>query len=151
MLLPRRLLASLVLLLGAALDAGCHEKGDPVRETLERIVRAARDRDAKGVAVELAVDYRDAAGNGVSDVEGVLRDYFAAYEKVEVRMGDLSIERSEAAARARFRVDLSGRPARASALSGIVPSDESYRFDVRLTPDREGWKIAWAAWEPVPR
>jgi hypothetical protein len=147
----RRLLLQLSPFLGAALLAGCRAKGDPVRETLDRIVRAARDRDAKGVAAELTADYRDAAGNGVSDAEGTLRGYFAGYESVEVTLNDLSVERSAEAARARFRVDLSGRPRRASALSGLVPSAESYRFDARLRPDGPRWKIAWAAWEPVAR
>jgi hypothetical protein len=151
MMLHRRFLLYLVLFFGYAVLAGCRERGDPIRETLDRIVRSTRDRDAKGIAAQLAADYRDAAGNGVLDVEGLLRGYFAAYQSVEVTLNDLSIERSEGAARARFRVDLSGKPRESSGLAGLVPSTQSYRFDVRLTPNGAGWKIAWAAWEPVAR
>ncbi|HTO86797.1 MAG TPA: hypothetical protein VMR54_04620 [Thermoanaerobaculia bacterium] len=151
MKLLRHCLLHLVLFLGVVALAGCRERADPVRETLDRIVRSTRDRDPKGVAAQLTADYRDAAGNGVSDVEGMLRGYFAAYQSVEVTLNDLSIERSEGAARARFRVDLSGKPRESSGLVGLVPSAESYRFDVRLTPDDAGWKVAWAAWEPVAR
>lgn len=151
MKLHRRFVLHLVLFLGVVTLAGCRERGDPIRVTLDRIVRSTRDRDAKGVAAQLTADYRDAVGNGVSDVEGMLRGYFAAYQSVEVTLNDLSIERSEGAARARFRVDLSGKPKESSGLAGLVPSAESYRFDVRLTPDGAGWKVAWAAWEPVAR
>jgi len=133
---------------------GCARSRDPIRETLDRIARAAHARDAAAVAAELSPDYRDASGNGPSDVRRTLAGYFAAYESVDVRLSEVAIERAEGAARARFRADVSGRPRRAGGLAGLLPSVSAYRFDVRLVPDGARWKIAWAAWEevaPVPR
>ncbi len=112
-------------------------------------MKAADARDAAAVGRELADDYRDAAGAGRADVEQTLRGYFAAYEIIEVRLSDVVIERAEGAARARFRVDLSGQPRQASGLAGLLPSSESYRFDVRLVPDGSRWKVEWASWEPA--
>ena len=45
---------------------------------------SARSRDASAVSAQLAPDYRDAAGNGRSDVEHTLRGYFSAYEILDV-------------------------------------------------------------------
>jgi hypothetical protein len=133
----------------AALASGCGKAGDPARETIDRIVQAADARDAAAVVRELAPDYRDASGAGRAEVEQTLRGYFAAYEIIEVRLSDVTIERAESAARARFRVDLSGQPRQASGLAGLLPSSEAYRFDVRLVPDGSRWKVAWASWEPA--
>ena len=137
------------LLLAAA--AGCRRQADPVRETLEEIARAARGRDAAAVTARLSADYRDAAGNGRADIEQLLRGYFAAYEIVDVRIGEVAIERAEGAARVRFRADLSGQPKQASALAGLLPSSVSYDFDVRLAPEGGAWKVAWADWRSVSR
>ena len=144
----RRWFALLALL--AAL--GCRTEGDPVREALDRVAGSADERDVAGVAAHLAADYRDAAGNGRSDVEQTLRGYFAAYESLEVTLRDVSIERAEGAARARFRADLSGRARQETGgLAGLLPSSASYRFDVRLVPEGSQWKIAWASWELIER
>jgi hypothetical protein len=138
------------LVFGVVLLSACREKGDPVRQTLDRVADAARNRDAAAVSRELAADYRDASGNARADVEQFLRGYFAAYEIVDVSLDDVSIERAEGAARARFRADLSGQPRQRAGVAGLLPSSESYRFDVRLVPEGSRWKIAWAAWEPEP-
>jgi hypothetical protein len=140
-------LAGALLLL--PLGLACRERGDPARETLDRVASAAGARDAGAVAQELAPDYRDASGGGRTDVEQTLRGYFAAYEIVEVRLSDVVIERAEGAARARFRADLSAQPRQAAGVAGLLPSRSSYRFDVRLVPDGAKWKIAWASWEPA--
>lgn len=137
------------ILLAACLAAACGKSGDPARETIDRIARAANARDAGAVTKELADDYRDASGSGRADVERTLRGYFAAYEILNVRVSDVTIERAEGAARVRFRAELSGQPRRASGLAALLPSAETYRFDVRLVPDGSRWKVAWASWEPA--
>ena len=131
--------------------AGCGRGGDPARETLDRIAKAAHARDASAVAAELSAEYRDEAGNGRSDIERTLAGYFAGYEIVDVTLSDVAIERAEGAARVRFRADLSGQPRKAAGLAGLLPSSQSYRFDVRLVPDGSRWKVAWASWVPAER
>ena len=59
MLASRR--AFLLLFLCAGYLA-CRAKGDPVQETLDRVVRAAEKRDASAVVENLSAGYRDAEG-----------------------------------------------------------------------------------------
>jgi hypothetical protein len=142
-------------LLAAAVLAGlcfaCRkETGDPVRETLDQIAKAANKRDATAVVANLAESYRDAEGQAPADVLGLLRRYFAAYDILDVKISSLEIERAPEAARARFRAQLSGQPAKLGGLDRFLPSSSRYDFDVRLVPDGGRWKVAWASWQPAP-
>jgi len=143
----RRLALEGAVLLAAAAAVACGSKTDPVRETLDRVVKAAHGRDAAAVVEELSAEYRDETGSGRSDVEQRLRSYFAAYDIVNVTLHDVTIERGEGAARARFRADFSGQPRAVPGLAGLLPSSASYVFDVRLTRDGSAWRVAWASWE----
>jgi len=132
--------------------AGCGgESRDHVREALERIRNAAEARDVAGVLKNLSRDFRDNSGAGAGELSEALRRYFAAYEIINLKMKDLSIERATEAARARFRVDFSGQPRRIGGLGGLLPTAVTYDFDGRLVPDERRWKVAWASWEPAPR
>jgi hypothetical protein len=147
--LIRRALALHVCGLLLLLTAGCREKADPVHATLERIRKAAEARDAVGVLENLTSDFRDDTGGGTGELSEALRRYFAAYEILNLRMRDLTIERAAEAARARFRVDFSGQPRKIGGLDGLLPSASACNFDVRLVPDGKRWKVAWAAWQAV--
>ena len=149
MTLLRRAIALHVCGLLLLVAAGCREKADPVRATLDRIRKASEARDAAGVLENLTPDFRDDTGGGAGEVSEALRRYFAAYEILNLQMRDLTIERAEQAARARFRVELSGQPRKIGGLDGLLPSASTYTFDVRLVPDGKRWKVAWAAWEGV--
>ncbi len=140
--------AALLSVLGLS---ACGPKGDPARETLDAVARAARERSAQAVVEHVSPEYRDASGNARADVEQMLRGYFAAHEIVDVTLHDVTIERAEGAARARFRADLSGQPRQGAGVGGLLPSSASYLFDVRLVPEGSRWKIAWASWETGER
>lgn len=144
---PSRPVAWLVLAL--FFSAACGEKADPVRQTLDRLVRAAQARDREAVLENVTADFRDAGGGGFGDARETLRRFFAAYEIINVRMRDLTIERAPEAARARFRMEFSGQPRKIGGLDALLPSVSACDFDVRLVPDGRRWKIAWASWEVV--
>ena len=124
----------------------CREKGDPVRETLDRIVRAAEKRDAEAVVENLSAGYRDEEGQSPAEVAGTLRRYFAAYESLKVRVEDLKVESAPEAAEARFRAEISGRPTKLGGLDRLLPSASRYDFDLRLAPEGGRWKVVWASW-----
>jgi hypothetical protein len=130
-----------------ALSLACRGKGDPVRDALDRMVRGAEARDAPTVIENLAADFRDAGGGDVAEASSTLARYFAAYEAVDLRVKDLTIERAPEAARARFQVEFSGRPRRFGGLDRLLPRTSSYTFDMRLVPEAGRWKVAWASWE----
>ena len=127
----------------------CAERGDPVRETLDSIVEAAEDRDAAAVIAHLAADFRASDGSGRADAEAQLRRYLAAYESLQVRISDLSIERAPQAARATFRADMSGTARKIAGLEGLLPESSSWRFEVRLVPEGDRWEVAWLSYEPA--
>ena len=143
-----RLAAAVGLALAFAFAAGCGGGGDPVRATLDRMARAAHDRDARALTEELNSDFQAADGSGRAEAEALIRRYFAAYEILDVALRDVQIEHSEGAARARFVAKLSGQPRKIGGLEGLFPSSASYRFDVRLTRQGARWKVAWASWNP---
>jgi hypothetical protein len=141
-------MAIAVLALLAASVTGCGEKSDPARQTLDRLVAAAKERDAGDFLASLAPDFQAADGSGRADAEAMIRRYFAAYERLDVRISDVSIERASGAARVRFRADLSGKARSIGGLDGILPSTSAYKFDLRLTPGEGGrWLVSWASWE----
>lgn len=122
-----------------------------MRQTLDEIVAAAENRDARAIVERLAPDLQVADGTGRADAEATLRRYLAAYERLDVRVSDLTIERATGAARVRFRADLSGSPRKAGGLDRFLPRSSSYRFDLRLEPAAEDgrWLVTWAGWEQV--
>jgi len=138
-------------LAGLFLFTGCGGGSDPVRGTIDEIVRAAEKRDASSVMDRLSADFQAADGSGRADAEAMLRRYLAAYESLNVRISDLTIERAAGAARARFRAELSGKPRQIAGLDGWLARTSSYRFDLRLSPDSAGrWLITSAGWEEAP-
>ena len=132
-----------------SLALACRRESDPVRATLDRVVKAAQSRDAQAVVENLTGDYRDAEGQASADVAATLRRIFAAYEIIDVRLSDVEIDRSPEAARATFRADFAGQPRKLGGLDRLFPSASTYRFDVRLVPEGNRWKVAWASWEVV--
>lgn len=141
----RHFTVSLALLLAAA----CGSPADPVRATLDRMVQAADARDAAAVVQNLTSDFQAADGSSRADDEALLQRYFAAYEKLDVRLENVQIERSESTARVRLRAVMSGRPRQIGGLSGLLPSSAKYDFDFRMSRDGKSWKVAWASWAPA--
>ena len=127
----------------------CGEKRDPVRETLDRLTQAAEKRDAASAVANLADGFQASDGSGRADAEATLRRYFAAYENLDVKLSDLSIERAPAAARVSFRADLSGAPRKIGGIEGWLPRSSAYRFELRLVPEGDRWKVAWASYSPA--
>lgn len=141
-----RVAVALGFMYALCVAAGCGKKGDPIQETLDRLVKAAHARDASAVMENVASDFQGADGSARTDAEQTLRQYFAAYEELDVELSNVQIERSENTARVRLRASLSGRPAKLGGLSGLLPSSAKYDFDFRMSRDGSRWKISWASW-----
>ncbi|MCA1581017.1 MAG: hypothetical protein LC796_06385 [Acidobacteria bacterium] len=133
-----------------SLVAGCRPPGDPAKQTVDDLSRAASHRDAKAFLDLVAADFQGADGSRKSDLESTVRQLFAAYESLDVTVRDLNVERAESAALARFRVDLSGRARKIAGLEGLLPSSSSWQFETRLAPSGKRWRVTWASWSPAP-
>jgi hypothetical protein len=130
-----------------ALALACRPSGDPVRDCLDAMTRAAHDRDAAALFERVASDFQAGDGTSRADAQALVRRYLAAYEILDVTLHDVTIERSEGAARARFRAELAGQPRKIGGLDALFPRTSTYDFDVRLVPEKGEWRVAWAAWK----
>jgi hypothetical protein len=133
----------------AAVSLACGQKGDPVRESLDAIVKAANARDTKALFEYVAGNFQAADGSGAADARATVGRYFAAYEILTVSIRDVQIERGQGAARVRLRAEVSGQPRRIGGLEGLFPSSAAYDFDLRLAPEGGRWKVVWAQWNPA--
>lgn len=146
---PLVLTSAIVVTVLAALASGCSKKGDPIRETLDAVVKAANARDVEALLDNVATDFEAADGTGRLDTKLRLEQYFSAYEILDVSVSDVQIERGEEAAFVRLRASMSGQPRKVGGLEGLVPSSAKYDFELRLIQEGKAWKLAWAAWAPV--
>lgn len=134
--------------MAAATLPACGGAKDPIAALLAELEQAAEDRDAEAVVRRLAPDFRGSGGVVRAEVGPLLRRYFAAYEKVNLQIYDITIERGDGTARARFRVDFDGRPLRLGGL-GFLPPSAMYRFDLGLRLVDGRWTVAEAEWEEL--
>jgi hypothetical protein len=125
----------------------CVEKGDPVKASLDRMVKAAHNRDAEAFIENVAPDFSAAEGMTRAEALSTVKRYFAAYAILDVRLSDVTIERAENAARVRFVAELGGQPRKVGGLEGFLPRSSRWKFELRLIPDGSRWKVAWASWE----
>ncbi len=138
-------LAVLAALGGAA---SCARSDDPVRESLDAMVKAANARDVKALFAHVAANFEAADGSSLADAKANVGRYFAAYEILDVSIRDVKIERGEGAARVRLSAAMSGQPRKIGGLEGLFPSSATYDFDLRLVAENGKWKVAWAQWNP---
>lgn len=117
-----------------------------MRDCLDRTVSAAGKRDADAVMARVAEEFRDGQGGDKADAGALVRRYLAAYESLSLALSDVAIERGPAAAQARFKLRMSGRPRAVGGLDGLLPRSSRWSFDVRLEAGPGGWKIASASW-----
>ncbi len=139
---PAAHLLGIVLLAAACARA----PRDPVTECLGGAVAAAEKRDADAVLARVSASFRDAGGGDKAEAAALVRRSLAAYESISLSLEGLAVERGEAAAHARFRVRMSGKPRAVAGLEGLLPRASRWSFDVRLEAERDGWKITNASW-----
>ncbi len=144
--LPLGLALGLAFLLSFAV--ACSPKGDPVRQTLDRIVAAAEDRNAEAVLDEVAPDYRDDAGGDRGELLATVKRYCLAYESLSVRLSSIAVEPGTDSAVASFVADLAGKPRAVGGLSGLLPSTARVEFKLRLVRSSQGapFKVAWMSY-----
>jgi hypothetical protein len=140
---PARAAALAAALVLAACERG---SGDPVKDRLTALVASAEKRDAVAVMAGVSETFRDSEGGGKADAAALVRRYLAAYESLSLSITDVAIERGAAAAQAKFKIRMSGRPRAVGGLDGLLPRSSRWSFDVRLEAEKGRWRIVSAAW-----
>jgi hypothetical protein len=135
-------------LLAATLLAvtGCAKK-DPIQVLLDDLEAAAEDKSGERIGERLADDFRGQNGMARADAVATIRRYLAGYEKVDLEVYDVAIQRADRAADVSFKAEFSGRALSIGGLGGLLPPEALYRFDLHVVEQGGTWKVQRAAWE----
>lgn len=146
-----RLLRTTPALLVAVLLAApsCGARKDPVQALIEDLEEAAEGKDADRIGQRLADDFRGQNGMGRGEAVATIRRYLAGYEKVDLEVYDVTIQRGDGSADASFRAEFSGRALSIGGLGGLLPPEAMYRFDLHAVDSGGTWKVQRAGWEEV--
>jgi hypothetical protein len=146
-LVTSRLVALVLLLVLVACFVGCGGGGDPVREAIDDVVKAAGHRDADDVAKRLAPGFHAADGSDREAALRVVKQYLGAYRSLDVELSKWESVRQGSSARAKFRIRMTGVPIEFGGLGDLVPRSATYDFDVGLA-ERDGtWQLVDAGWK----
>jgi hypothetical protein len=137
------LVAALVALVG------CGARKDPVQALVDGLEAAAEDKSADGIRERLADDFRGQGGINGAEAVSLIRRYLAGYEKVDLEVYDVKVQRGDGSADVTFRVEFSGHPLSIGGLDGLLPPGAAYRFDLHAVEQAGAWKVQRAAWESV--
>ena len=144
------LIKGIILIAIVGCLAACRSPKDPILALLDDLKKAAESRDAGAVVAKLTEDFQGGPGTRRADVRPMLERYFLAYEKVNIEIYQVEVERSETTATLRFRADFNGRPRAIGSLAGWLPPSAMFRFELGLRQTKAGWQVAQAEWEEVP-
>ena len=143
------LLAAALVSSAVAGLTGCGARKDPVQALVDDLEAAAEHKSADGIRERLADDFRGEGGIDRAEAVSTIRRYLAGYEKVDLEVYDVAIQRAEGSADVTFRVEFSGRAVKIGGLDGLLPPGAAYRFDLHVVEQPGGWKVQRAAWEAV--
>jgi hypothetical protein len=128
---------------------GCGARKDPVQALVDDLEAAAEDKSADGIRERLADDFRGQGGINRAEAVSTIRRYLAGYEKVQIEVYDVKVQRGDGSADVTFRVEFSGHPLSIGGLAGLLPPGAAYRFDLHVVDQGGTWKVQRAAWESV--
>ena len=142
----KRLAVTALLTITVLGAASCRKESDPVRATIDALAEAAGDRDADAAEKLLAAAYADGEHPDRTAAVLTLRRYFAAYERISVSFGDVTVDRKPDLARATFTATFDGAPRKLGSLDAMLPRSAKVRFEMNLAPEGGAWKVTWAGW-----
>mgnify|MGYP001244298782 CR=1 FL=1 len=142
----------LTLALSLLVVPACTREDDPeqrVRAFVERVAASAEARAWGDFDGYLTDDYRDTQGLTRKEALGVLTRYILAHRSIHVFQRVRSIEiRDRHHARVVVLAALAGSPVSGPDDLARLSAD-LYRFELELTDEGDGFKVASAAWQPV--
>ena len=127
----------------------CGAKKDPVQALMDDLEAAVEERNADAIRERLAEDFRGQGGVNRAEAVSMIRRYLAGYEKVDVEVYDLQVQRGDGSADATFRVEFSGHARSIGGLDGLLPPGAAYRFDLHVVEQAGAWKVQRAGWEAL--
>jgi hypothetical protein len=147
----RRALVPLLLLLGLCPACRCSRSSpeEQVRQTIDAVIAAVRERDVKPVANAVSEQYSDHERNDKQQIVSLVRMQFVVHPNLYLVAKISSIECPEPV---QARVVIFA--ALASVPAGVLPdlrklSADVYRFDLTMADEDGTWRVVRAAWAPA--
>jgi len=145
------ILVSLIAL-GVAASACRQARLSPeqrVRQAIDVVVKAVRERDIKPVAATVSAEYSDREGNDKKQIVSQVRLQFLLHPNLYLYAKITSVECPEP-----IQAQVVVYAAMASVPAGVVPdlralSADVYRFDLTLIDEDGTWRVRRAEWTPA--
>ena len=117
-----------------------------MRTAIAEIELAAEARDTSDVIEWLDPAYRDAHGNGIQEVQRLLRGYFLTNQSIHLltRIQELSFPHPDEA-RVVLQVAMVGREADAANAWNLA--GDLHRFELAMISQDGEWRVNWARWQ----
>lgn len=122
---------------------------DRVREAVDQVVKAARERDVKRMVAAVSDQYTDADGNKKDQIAQLVRVQFLLHRNLYLVAKLSSVECPEPS-----RAEVVVYAAMASVPGGGVPeltklSADVYRFELTMADEDGEWRVVRASWSPA--
>ena len=146
----KKIAALLALLLVSGCSLSCRKKSESeiIAALMADMAACAEKRDADGLIVHLASDYRDFNGRDREQTAAMVEEYFSRYRGIVIHLLASRIV-VESPGSASLETDISLSSGAAQAFRKLIRfSGENYRFSCRLRKE-ERWLISEARWEYV--
>ncbi|MCX6557234.1 MAG: hypothetical protein NTW95_07385 [Candidatus Aminicenantes bacterium] len=146
----KKIVALLALILLGGSSVSCRKKSESeiIAALVADMAASAEKRDADGLIVHLAPDYRDFSGRDREQTAAMVEEYFSRYRGIVIHLlaSRIVIESPNSAA---LETDISLSSGAAQAFRKLIRfSGENYCFSCRLRKE-ERWLITEAGWEYV--
>jgi hypothetical protein len=116
---------------------------------LNRLQKAAEEKDSKKIGNSISKTYSDPRGNSYESIKGLVAAYFYQYPKISVYLAKLDVSVDDVSAEATFEAVLTSRDID-KPLPAILPDSLGmYAFDVFFKKESDKWKVVSAKWERV--
>jgi hypothetical protein len=145
-----KIAALLALLVAGGCSFSCHKKSESeiIAALVADMATSAEKRDAEGLIVHLASDYRDFNGRDREQTAAMVEEYFSRFRGIVIHVLASRIV-VESPRRASLETDVSLSSGAAQAFRRLIRfSGENYRFSCRLRKENR-WLITESRWEYV--
>ncbi|MCX6555559.1 MAG: hypothetical protein NTZ12_11215 [Candidatus Aminicenantes bacterium] len=145
-----KIAALMALILASGLSLSCHKKteSEVITVLVADMATCAEKRNADGLIVHLASDYRDFNGRDREQTAAMVEEYFSRYRGIVIHVlaSRIVVESPNSAV---LETDISLSSGAAQAFRKLIRfSGENYRFSCRLRKENR-WLVSEARWEYV--
>jgi len=122
---------------------------DLIREMIDDAVRAAVEKDIKGITEHVSDSYKDEYGNDRDALKGLLFVYFRQYDRINVHVRDTEIGVEGDRAEATVKVIFTGGESLEDIGDMVPSSGGGYLLEMKLQKEGGDWKVVRSRWTDI--